>query len=142
MDLQVANHLFIVCGASSGFGLAITRALCREHANVMGIARSEEALIRLQDEYREQFTGIAGDLREAETLERIEQALNGKTLNGILLNSGGPPAKAAADTSAEDWDEAYRLLFRWKVELIKKLLPVFLSQKYGRILFIESQSVK
>ncbi|MEX1136555.1 MAG: SDR family oxidoreductase [Balneolales bacterium] len=142
MDLQIANQLFVVCGATSGFGLAVTRALCQEHANVIGIGRSEEPLLKLENEYNKQFTGISGDLRDEETLGKIDDTLKDKTLNGILLNSGGPPPKAAVDTSLEDWDEAYRLLFRWKVSLIRKLLPIFQHQKYGRILFIESQSVK
>ncbi|MEX0685863.1 MAG: SDR family oxidoreductase [Balneolales bacterium] len=142
MNLQIANQLFIVCGATSGFGLGVTRALCQEHANVIGIGRREHILKKLQDEYSHQFTGISGDLRDRETHEKIELEIEGKTLNGILLNSGGPPAKSAIDTTLEDWDDAYQLLFRWKIELLKKLLPIFQSQKYGRILFIESQSVK
>ena len=41
-----------------------------------------------------------------------------------------------------DWDAAYQNLLRWKVELTKALLPVFRQQKYGRIVFVESYSVK
>ena len=42
----------------------------------------------------------------------------------------------------EDWDEAYASLLKWKVELTKMLLPKFREQQYGRILFLESASVK
>jgi 3-oxoacyl-[acyl-carrier protein] reductase len=41
-----------------------------------------------------------------------------------------------------DWDTAYYSLFRWKVELTKMLLPKFREQGYGRILYLESSSVK
>ncbi|MEX0778392.1 MAG: SDR family oxidoreductase [Balneolales bacterium] len=142
MDLQIANQLFIVCGATSGFGLAITRALCQEHSNVIGVSRSEGPLRKLEKEYENQFTGVTGDLRDVETVDKINNALKDKTLNGILLNAAGPPPTSVAETTMKDWDEAYRLIFRWKVNLIKKLLPIFQHQKYGRILFIESQSVK
>lgn len=142
MDLQIANQMFIVCGATSGFGLGITRALCQEHANVIGIARGAEALFKLENEYHDQFQGISGDLQDEQTLDKIYELLGGKIINGVLINSGGPPAKAARDATLQEWDKAYKLLFRWKVELIRKLLPVFQQQKYGRILFIESQSVK
>ena len=42
----------------------------------------------------------------------------------------------------EQWDEAWRNIVRWKVALTKRLLPVFRAQNYGRVLFIESISVK
>lgn len=142
MDLQIANQLFIVCGATSGLGLAVTRALCQESSNVVGVGRNEDSLLKLENEYKNKFTGISGDLRDTKTIDKIDNVVNGKTLNGILLNSGGPPVKAAMDTTVEDWDEAYRLLFRWKAQLIRRLLPIFLQQKYGRILFLESQTVK
>ncbi|WP_255702660.1 SDR family oxidoreductase [Antarcticibacterium sp. 1MA-6-2] len=35
-----------------------------------------------------------------------------------------------------------RSVLRWKVELVLRLLPIFQKQQYGRILFLESQSVK
>jgi 3-oxoacyl-[acyl-carrier protein] reductase len=46
------------------------------------------------------------------------------------------------ETNLDDWDTAYNSLLRWKVELIKALLPTFQNQNYGRIVFIESMSVK
>ena len=46
------------------------------------------------------------------------------------------------ETRMQDWDEAYRLLLRWKVQLVKRLLPLFKKQQYGRILFSESSTVK
>src|SRR5690625_4312479 len=41
-----------------------------------------------------------------------------------------------------DWDAAWQLVMRWKIELSKMVAPRLVDQKYGRILFIESQSVK
>ncbi len=39
MDLQIKDQLFIVGGASSGFGQAITLALVKEGANIIAVAR-------------------------------------------------------------------------------------------------------
>jgi 3-oxoacyl-[acyl-carrier protein] reductase len=48
----------------------------------------------------------------------------------------------AIETTMEDWDEAYQLVMRWKVSLTKRLLPYFQEERYGRILFLESHSIK
>ena len=133
---------FIVCGASSGFGHAVAKSLLNSGSSVIAVARREEALQTLQKEYSGSVDYVAGDLTEQSTLERIvEKSANGY-LNGIFLNSGGPPAKSIEETELEDWDDAYSSLLRWKVDLTKMLLPKFKDQEYGRILFLESASVK
>jgi 3-oxoacyl-[acyl-carrier protein] reductase len=65
-----------------------------------------------------------------------------QALTGIVVNAGGPPAKAFLETCMDDWDQAYRLVLRWKVELTMAFLPFFEKNHYGRYLFIESYSVK
>ncbi|NJK85940.1 MAG: SDR family NAD(P)-dependent oxidoreductase [Bacteroidales bacterium] len=65
-----------------------------------------------------------------------------KKVDGILVNAGGPPAKSFHETTLEDWDEAYKKLLRWKVELVKSFLPGMMAQQYGRFLFIESAAIK
>jgi 3-oxoacyl-[acyl-carrier protein] reductase len=134
--------LFIVCGTTNGFGKAVAEKLMSKNHSVLGIARGKEELEKLQKKYPRQFEFIAGDLSQNETAERIGKQIEGKFINGIFINAGGPPAKTIEETSMEDWDQAYETLLRWKVDLVKKLLPIFKSQGYGRILFLESSSVK
>lgn len=142
MDLHLTDQHFIVTGCSSGFGRAITDALCREGAMVTGTARRQDILSQMQQEWSGHFTPVQGDLTENKTLDRLEESVTGKPLHGLVLNAGGPPAKAAAGTTIADWDDAYRLVFRWKVDLSLRLAPRLSDAGYGRILFIESQSVK
>jgi 3-oxoacyl-[acyl-carrier protein] reductase len=70
------------------------------------------------------------------------EAVGERNLAGIVVNAGGPPAKAFLETSLEDWDQAYRQVLRWKVDLTLAFLPFFEKHNYGRYLFIESFSVK
>lgn len=142
MDLQLNGRYFIVCGASSGFGRAITERLVMEGARILAIARREESLKQLQQSNPESISILAGDLTQDGFSDKILEAISGKTLDGILMNSGGPPARSFSETSMADWDEAYHNLVRWKIELLHKLLPGFVRQRYGRIVFIESVSVK
>jgi 3-oxoacyl-[acyl-carrier protein] reductase len=42
----------------------------------------------------------------------------------------------------DDWDSAWKLVMRWKIDLALRLAPYFKEKEYGRMIFIESQSVK
>src|SRR5699024_1453630 len=63
-------------------------------------------------------------------------------LHGAVVNAGGPPALSPLETAIYDWDEAYKNVMRWKIELVLRLVSYFTPNQYGRLLFIESQSVK
>ncbi len=142
MNLKIHGNFFLICGASSGFGKAIATALMNEGANVLAIARNEERLNALESSFPDQCETLAGDLTQQATIEKISDKVAGRTPAGIVLNSGGPPTGDAQDTTGEDWDSAYKSVFRWKAEIIRHLLPALKSAEYGRILFIESQSIK
>ena len=58
------------------------------------------------------------------------------------MNASGPPAKQFVETTLNDWDEAYKKLVRWKIELTQTFLPIFLKNKSGRFVYIESSAVK
>ncbi len=142
MDLALKNQLFVVCGSSSGFGRAVAESLIKENARIIAVARRTDLLNELSNSFPGQVTIVTGDLREANTIYSIEDAIGDRTLHGILVNAGGPPAKLILKTEMEDWDKAYQLVMRWKIELIKRLVPRLIENQYGRILMLESQSVK
>ncbi|PLX17963.1 MAG: short-chain dehydrogenase [Salinivirgaceae bacterium] len=142
MDLKIENQTFIVCGASSGFGKGTAKALIRENASVIGIARNLEKLKQTQLELGDNFIPFQGDISQTETINELVKIASEKKISGILINAGGPPAMSFNETELSDWDNAYQNLLRWKVDIVKKLLPYFENKQYGRIVFIESSSVK
>jgi 3-oxoacyl-[acyl-carrier protein] reductase len=142
MDLQVKNKLFLVGGATAGFGNAIARALIAEGAKVIAVARNSENLSEFTSQFPESIEAINGDITESEMIAAIVEHIGDRQLDGILVNAGGPPATSVQETTLEQWDMAYFSVMRWKIELVMALLPKFKKQKYGRIVFIESISVK
>jgi len=142
MKLEIENRNFIVCGATSGFGLAITKQLIAEGASVFAVARSEDKLRELKDAYPEKLSYSVGDITQSKTILELFKSTEKNSLDGILVNAGGPPAMKFVETSVKDWDEAFRSLVRWKVELTQLFLPRFLKQAYGRFIYIESSAVK
>lgn len=142
MNLNLNNKLFIVPGATSGFGYSILKQLLEEGAIVIGIARTEEKIEDLKNQFPENLETICGDISKEKTIQKVFEKVNGRELSGVLVNAGGPPAKSFMETNVEDWDNAYQQLLRWKVEFVHRFLPVFQKQGFGRFVFIESSSVK
>ncbi|MCK4855024.1 MAG: SDR family NAD(P)-dependent oxidoreductase, partial [Bacteroidales bacterium] len=105
MDLHLKNKLFIVTGASSGFGRAIASMLSQEEALVIAVARGMDKLKALQDEHPA-IDVLSLDMTEPESLTSLVESVGERDLNGIVVNAGGPPAKAFLETNMEDWDRA------------------------------------
>jgi len=142
MDLQLKNKLFLVGGATAGFGNAVARALINEGAKVIAVARNAENLSEFASQFPENIEAINGDITDSDIINEIVEYIGDRKLDGILVNAGGPPAKSAQETTLEDWDMAWFSVVRWKIELIMALLSKLKSQQYGRIVFVESISVK
>ena len=142
MDLALKNKLFIVCGATSGFGKAIADALIREGANLITVARGEEKLKILAAQAPSQVEFFAGDITESQVIAALVKQVANRQIHGMVINAGGPPAKTMMETKLEDWDAAYKNLLRWKIEITQALVPGMIQHAYGRILYIESASVK
>ncbi|MAL17021.1 MAG: short-chain dehydrogenase [Balneola sp.] len=142
MDLKIAENHFLICGASSGFGRAVAERLLHEGAHIIAVARREEKLDELKSSHPDKVEKVVGDLSDQLTLTEIESLISGQQIHGVLINAGGPPALSAMETTLDQWDEAYQSVLRWKVDLTKRLIPHFKKEQYGRILFVESQSIK
>lgn len=142
MDFDIKDRLYVVTGATSGFGKAIADTLINEGAHVILNARGEEKLATFKEKYPDQVEIVPGDITTDATISEITRKIGIRKLDGVLINAGGPPAKSFVATEMDDWDNAYESILRWKVKLTKALLDNFIYQQYGRIVYIESASVK
>jgi 3-oxoacyl-[acyl-carrier protein] reductase len=142
MDLKIKDSFFIVTGAGSGFGRAIAEQLLKDGAEVLAIARTLDVLESFKTHHPKKLHIIDGDITKSSIQQQVIKFCEGKNLSGVVINAGGPPAGAFLETKLNDWDEAYRLILRWKVDFVQQIVPILLKQNYGRILFIESVSVK
>jgi 3-oxoacyl-[acyl-carrier protein] reductase len=142
MDLGLRGRTAIVCGASSGLGLAAAEALAEEGANVTMLARRREQLERDAD--RIGALAVRGDVTNAADLERLVS----KTLEAfggidiLVWNSGGPPTGIASAVSDDDLERAFELLLLPAVRLVRLCLPHLERSEAGRIVAITSLTVK
>ena len=142
MDLGLKGRTAIVCGASSGMGLATAEALSREGANVAMFARRREALQREAD--RLGALGVRGDVTNPPDLkklvDRTVEAFGG--IDVLVVNSGGPPRGPAIGLEAAAVESAVELLLLSVVRLTTLCLPQLERSGHGRIINIESSSVR
>ncbi|HEY7694448.1 MAG TPA: SDR family oxidoreductase [Gaiellaceae bacterium] len=142
MDLGLQGRTAIVCGASSGMGLAIAEALAAEGANVAMFARRRELLER----EAERIGGLAvrGDLTVPNDLARLVETTVGAFggIDVLVNNGGGPPAGPAAGVTDEAIEGAVELLLLSAIRLTTLCLPYLEASGRGRIVNIESSSVR
>jgi 3-oxoacyl-[acyl-carrier protein] reductase len=142
MDLGLNGRTAIVCGASSGLGLAVAEALAEEGARVVMLARRRDAL-----EAEAQRLGglaVAGDVRDPDDLERAVRTAV-ETYGGIDIlvpNSGGPAASKADEIDAGQVQQAVDLLLLPVVRLVTLALPHLLESDQGRIVLVSSLAVR
>ncbi|HZQ64504.1 MAG TPA: SDR family oxidoreductase [Gaiellaceae bacterium] len=142
MDLGLSGRTAIVCGASSGMGLAIAEALAAEGANVAMFARRRDVLEREAD--RIGALAVRGDLVVPNDLARLVERTAGAFggIDILVNNGGGPPAGPAAGVDDEAVESAVELLLLSAIRLTNLCLPHLERSGHGRVINIESSSVR
>jgi 3-oxoacyl-[acyl-carrier protein] reductase len=142
MDLGLRGRTAIVCGASSGMGLAVAEALAAEGANVAMFARRRDLLEREAD--RIGGLAVRGDLIVPKDLAKlVEQTIDAFGGIDVLVNNGGgPPAGPAAGVDDHAVEDAVQLLLLSVIRLTNLCLPHLEASGRGRIVNIESSSVR
>jgi 3-oxoacyl-[acyl-carrier protein] reductase len=142
MDLGLKGRTALVCGASSGLGLATAESLAGEGANVTMFARRRDVLEREAE--RIGALAVRGDVQNPRDLsaavDQTVAAFDG--LDILVWNGGGPPPGTAAEMNAAALEEAFELLVLPAVRLVELCLPQLERSAAGRILFFTSIAVK
>jgi 3-oxoacyl-[acyl-carrier protein] reductase len=142
VELGLAGRTAIVCGASSGMGLAVAEALAAEGANVTMFARRRELLDREAD--RVGGLAVRGDVTVPGDLERlVERTLEAfGGIDIVVNNSGGPPRRPALELDGGAVEDAVELLLLSVVRLTRLCLPHLRASGHGRVINITSSSVR
>jgi len=148
MDLGLHGRTAVVCGASSGLGLATARELAREGTRLLIVSRSEErigsARDRLAEETGAEVRAVAADLREPGAAETIVTAAREAfgPVDVLVTNSGGPPSLPAVEAGPGELEEAVRLLLLPVQRLLALCLPDMRRRGWGRVVAITSIAVR
>jgi 3-oxoacyl-[acyl-carrier protein] reductase len=114
MDLGLTDRVFVVTAASGGLGRATAAQLVAEGARVVLVARRDDVLAEAVAELgNEHAVSLSADLADPATGEaacRLALDHFGR-LDGALISVGGPPAGTVADTTEDQWLDAFSSVF-------------------------------
>jgi 3-oxoacyl-[acyl-carrier protein] reductase len=148
MDLGLAGKTAIVAASSKGLGKACALALAAEGARVTVCARHEADLEAAAAEIRTatgaEVLAVPADLADAAGADRVVAATVQRFggVDVLVANSGGPPLGVFADFTDDDWLAAFELVALGFVRFVRAVTPVMRERPWGRIIGIQSTSVK
>ncbi len=139
------QRIILVTGASKGIGRAAALELAKAGNHIIATARSEKALVSLDDEIRaatgQNATLIPLDLRDMAAIDRLAGALLDRfgRLDGLMGNAGvlgtlGP----LENISPSSFTEALETNFTANWRLIRAVHPLLRMSEAGRALFVTS----
>ena len=148
MDLEVDGHATLVTAASSGLGRASAQSLARGGADVAICGRDqdrlEDATASLRDAGPGDVLPVQADLTDRPAVEslvdRVVDAFGG--LDHLVTSAGGPPSTTFAETSEEEWYEAYDQLVMSVVWTVEAARPHLAASGHGSVVCITSRTVQ
>jgi len=149
MEMSLKGRTALVCGASSGIGMACAAELAALGATCVLLARSAERLASvaggLSTREGQRHHTIAADLARPTDARDAVAAWLAEHKAGIEIvvnNTGGPASGSAFDASAAQILDAVNAQLIAAHLLAQLLVPGMKSAKFGRIINITSTSVK
>jgi 3-oxoacyl-[acyl-carrier protein] reductase len=148
MDLGLNGKVALVAASSKGLGKASAFALAREGARVTICARTEADLQAAAEEIRSEtgaeVLAVPADLTSAEGITSVVAA-TARRFGGVdvlVNNSGGPALGRFADFTDDDWRQAFEVVTLNFVRFVREVVPHMRARRWGRIVGIQSSSVK
>ncbi len=145
---DLAGHVALVTGASSGIGREIANALAEAGAAVVLVARRAERLTEVKREVEGvggQAAAFAADLADTEALRATaERAASFFGAPDIVVNAAGINIrKPLLEVTLADWDTVLSINVAAPFFLSQALAPAMIAKGWGRIINIASlQSVR
>lgn len=145
---QVRGRNVLITGASSGIGKATALMMGEAGANVIIVARGEEALLETKAEI-EASGGTAfaytADLSDMADIERLcAQVLEERGPVDILVNNAGRSIRRSIALSYDrfhDFERCMQLNYFGALKMIMGFLPAMTAQRRGQVINISSIGV-
>ena len=148
MDLKLSGKVAVILAGSAGIGKGVAEALAQEGCNIAICARSKDRLLNTSDFIQKKYSvevfskivDVSNAIDLDEFLEDVIERF--KVIDILVNNTGGPKTGKTTELSNNEYQDAYELVLMSKVRASKFVVPHMVKNGYGRIINIESTSVK
>ena len=143
MDFGLKGKLAVVSGSTAGIGLAIATTLAREGARVIINGRTAKRVNTAAEAIRMELRGaevteVPADLGTAEGVAKLIEQV---PVADVLVNNLGIfDPKPFLEIPDSEWLRFYEVNVMSGVRLTRHYLPAMLEKKWGRVIFISSES--
>ena len=146
MPTLLSNRIALVTGASRGIGYATARALARQGAHVIAVARTQGGLEELDDEIRKDggnATLVPLSVTDSDGIARLGAARHerhGKI--DILVGNAGVagPSSPLGHIDLKPWNDVIAVNITANFQLIRCMEPLLKQSDAGRAVFITAGS--
>lgn len=143
MNYELQNKIALVTGSTAGIGLAIATALAGEGAKVIINGRTDDRVAEAIDKIKKVYPtahleAFAGDFSDPEQVTEVYRRFS--KIEILVNNVGTYEPKSFEKITDEDWHKIIETNFFSGLRLSRAYLPVMLNHKWGRIIFISSES--
>ncbi|WP_172369193.1 SDR family NAD(P)-dependent oxidoreductase [Sporosarcina jiandibaonis] len=128
---------FLITGATSGVGHALTKRLVKEGHEVWATGRATDILWTLQNEGAHT---IPADLSEKEGLDFVMKKIGSPDV--VIFSAGVGTFQYAHELSDETTRKTMDINVVAPIELTKRLLPDMMARKSGHLIYLGSQAGK
>lgn len=139
----------VVTGASTGIGYACVEKLTGKGWQVFAAVRKDEDAKRLTDAFGDKVTPLMMDVTDQAAIDaaaaKVREALNGRTLNGLVNNAGVAVAGPLLELPIEDFERQMAINVTGQVRVTQAFGPLLgadlsLEGPPGRIVMMSSMA--
>src|SRR6202030_694675 len=145
MNLGLQGKVAVVSGSTAGIGLAIASELAAEGAKVVVNGRTQARVDAARKAVQQRvfdadLRGVAADLGTSAGVESFLQQV--READVLVNNLGIFEVKPFVEIPDSDWLRFFDVNVLSGVRLARAYLPAMLKKKWGRIIFISSESAQ
>ena len=131
----------VITGASRGIGESAARAFAKAGANVVLLARGQDAIAKIAEEIGPKALAMRCDVANyADVAAAVDAAVDAFGGVDVMINNAGviEPVDRMADADPEAWGQVIDINLKGVFHGIRAVLPVMLKVGAGSILNISS----
>ena len=135
----------VITGASTGIGRAAAEHLAANGWKVFAGVRKHsdgEPLKQASGNITPLILDVAKPDQVKAAVAAVSKALEGRTLDGLVNNAGGPPPGDFRDWDRDTWISAIDTNMLSAIELVRMTVDGMMDRGFGRIVCITSSAVR